>query len=154
MKKIGIIGIGNPLRKDDGIGILLLQKLKKNKEKLPENIELIDAGTVGMNILHIISNYDEVIFIDAINLKKKTGETKFFKYQEIKKQNNMICLNTHNFDIRKIIEISKKINKKPSKIYFFGIQPADIGYGNKITQELNTKIEIIFSKLLKKIKEF
>ena len=48
-KKIGIIGLGNPLRHDDGIGLLLLQHLQTQKKILPKNIEYIDDGTNGMN---------------------------------------------------------------------------------------------------------
>ena len=52
MKKIGVIGIGNPLRRDDGIGILLLEKLVERKENMPDDIEYIDGGTGGMNRNH------------------------------------------------------------------------------------------------------
>jgi len=62
MKKIGVIGIGNPLRKDDGIGIVLLEKLVEIKDDLPDDIEYIDGGTGGMNLLHLFARFDIEVF--------------------------------------------------------------------------------------------
>ena len=46
---IGIIGVGNPLRKDDGIGLLLLNYIKKESHYFPESVSFVDGGTGGMN---------------------------------------------------------------------------------------------------------
>jgi hydrogenase maturation protease len=68
-KKIGIIGLGNPLRCDDGIGLLLLQHIQKQKKILPKNIEYIDGGISGMNLLHLLAQFDTVLLIDAVDFK-------------------------------------------------------------------------------------
>ena len=52
MKKIAVIGIGNPLRSDDGIGIVLIEKLIENKESFSKNVDFLDGGTGGFNLLH------------------------------------------------------------------------------------------------------
>ena len=59
--KAGIIGVGNPLRRDDGIGIVLLEKLIEKKSDLPEGIEYIDGGTGGMNLLHIFQGSPPIL---------------------------------------------------------------------------------------------
>ena len=62
MKKVCVIGIGNTLRRDDGIGIVLLEKLIERKNKLPKNVDFINGGTGGMNLLHILVCYDAVSY--------------------------------------------------------------------------------------------
>ena len=96
MKKVGVIGIGNPLRRDDGIGIVLLEKLVERRNELPENIEFINGGIGGMNLLHILARYDVVVVIDAVNFDGEVGESKLFKSEDVNSQK--IPINTRLFN--------------------------------------------------------
>ena len=103
MKKTAIIGIGNPLRRDDAIGIILLEKLVEKKDDLPDNIELIDGGTGGMNLLHILSCFDKVLIVDAVDFKGSVGEVKLFKAEDAISEKTSIGFSTHETDFFKII---------------------------------------------------
>ncbi|RKY35126.1 MAG: Ni,Fe-hydrogenase maturation factor, partial [Candidatus Duberdicusella sinuisediminis] len=63
-KKIIILGLGNLLYKDEGIGIHLIRELEKMK--LPPNLELIDGGVGSLDILLSLENIDKLIIIDAL----------------------------------------------------------------------------------------
>jgi hydrogenase maturation protease len=89
-QKIGIIGLGNPLRRDDGIGLLLLQHLQTQKKNLPKNIEYIDGGTSGMNLLHLLAQFDVVMLIDAVDFKGKPGDARVFSLNDIQNQKKPI----------------------------------------------------------------
>lgn len=151
MKKIAIIGIGNTLRKDDGIGIVIL-KILKNNDILSENIELIDGGTSSINLIHILHKYDIIIFIDAMNLDRKVGESRLIDFENFTLKFNKKFHSFHSFDTIEIINLSKKINKSSTKFYFFGIQPKDISFGTNLTKELSEKIDSIIENLVKNIK--
>jgi hydrogenase maturation protease len=151
MKKIGVIGIGNPLRRDDGIGILLLEKLVERKENLPEDIEYIDGGTGGMNLLHLFSRYDVVLIIDAVNFNEKTGESKLFTLEDVHRKKNPIAISTHESDILKVIQLSKELGEAPDRFFIFGVQPRDIVYGTDISFELQQKIEVLLDSLRQEI---
>lgn len=77
-KKIGIIGLGNPLHRDDGVGLLLLQRLQTQRIDLPKNIEYIEGGISGMNLLHLLTQFDTVLLIDAVDFKGKPGDARVF----------------------------------------------------------------------------
>jgi len=147
MSKIGIIGIGNPLMTDDGIGLVLLEKLRNEKQNL-KNVEYIDGGTGGLNLLHTISNFDTVIFIDAVHFDGKLGESRLLKLDEIKSKKNIKLNSTHSIDFLKAIDISKKLGQKQKNIFIFAVQPKDISFGTKISKELNQKIKTIFEDLV------
>jgi len=157
MKKIGIIGIGNPLRRDDGIGIVLLERLKKIKEQLPPEIEYIDGGTGGMNLLHILARFDTVIIIDAVNFNEQPGKSRLCTIKDFTHEDSSIKISSHESDIFKVLHLSKKLKENPDKLYFFCIQPKNISYGcnlstelndiiNKLTYQLKKEIESIFDK--------
>ena len=153
MKKIGVIGIGSPLRKDDGIGLILLEKLIKKKDELTENIEYIDGGTGGMNLIHTFTVFDTVVFLDAVNFNGKIGESRLLKLEDIERKDDISFRSTHSLDILKVIEISKKLEEKPKNFFIFGIQPKDISFGTNISKELSEKIDSIVENFIKNLKK-
>jgi len=151
MKKIGIIGIGNPLRQDDGIGILLLQKLIERKDELPLYVEYVDGGTGGMNLLHQLVRFDIVLIIDAANINKEPGETQLLSIDDIISQKIPITISTHESDIMKIIQVSKTLDESPEKLFIFGIQPKNTSFGDDLSFELKQKMQTISDKLFNEI---
>jgi len=141
MKEIGVIGIGNPLRRDDGIGIVLLEKLIGRKDELPNNVEFIDGGTGGMNLLHLFARFDVVVIIDAVNFDGNTGESKLFTTEDVYSKKTQINISTHESDILKIIHLSRKLGENPDEIFIFGIQPKDTSFGQDFSSELQQKVE-------------
>ena len=153
MKKVGVIGIGNPLRRDDGIGIVLLEKLVERKNELPENVEFVNGGTGGMNLLHMLARYDVAVVIDAVNFDGEVGESKLFKSEDVNSKKIPINISTHESDILKVIQLSKKLKECPSKLFIFGIQPEDTSFGQTISTNLETVVESLMFCLENKIKK-
>ena len=147
MKKIGVIGIGNPLRKDDGIGIVLLEKLVEIKDDLPDDIEYIDGGTGGINLLHLFARFDIVVFIDAVNFGGEIAESKFFNSEDVISKNIQIKISTHGSDILKIIQLSKNLGENPDDIFIFGVQPQDITPGTRLSHEIQENIDLLVNNL-------
>ncbi|MDH7517548.1 MAG: hydrogenase maturation protease [Candidatus Thermoplasmatota archaeon] len=154
MKKSAVIGIGNTMRKDDGIGIILIEKLLEQKEKLPKNIEFIDGGIGGMNLLHLLVNFDFAMIVDAVNFGGQPGETRVFTLDEIKSKKIQAKTSTHESDFLKIIELSKQLNECPEEIIVFGVQPKDTSHGQNLSAELEKKLSSILDNLKIEIKKY
>ncbi|MDH7506423.1 MAG: hydrogenase maturation protease [Candidatus Thermoplasmatota archaeon] len=152
MKKICVIGVGNPFRCDDGIGIILLNKLIEQKNLFPKKIDFIDGGTGGLNLLHVISRYDIVFFIDAMQLNAEPGSFRLFTLDEIKLFKKTKSFSTHTDQLPQLIEISRQLGELPKQLFIFGIQPKDMSFGSDLTIELKEKINIIFDNLITNIK--
>ncbi len=147
ISSIGIIGVGNPLRKDDGIGILLLDQLKKESDPLPHNVSFVDGGTGGMNLLHLFNRFDLIILLDAVNFQGSPGETRFFSLNDIKSQKQVSTVSTHNADLFQIIRLGQELNECPKKIFVFGVQPADVSFGEGLTEAVQNKFNDIRSSM-------
>ncbi|SNZ07014.1 hydrogenase maturation protease [Persephonella hydrogeniphila] len=72
MRKIGIVGVGNILFKDEGIGVFTVKYLQENYIFEPD-IDLIDAGTLGFGLMGYLHDYDHIILIDTISVNDKAG---------------------------------------------------------------------------------
>jgi len=149
--KAGIIGVGNPLRRDDGIGIVLLEKLIEKKDDLPQDIEYIDGGTGGMNLLHILALFDVALIIDAVNLNGKPGESKLFKSEDVCSKKSSINISTHESDVLKIINLSKELGEIPNQLFIFGVQPKDTSQGASLSSELQRSVESLTLSLQNEI---
>ena len=150
MKKIGVIGVGNPLRGDDGVGIHLLNFLINKKDSLSKKLLFFDGGTKGMNLLHILAKLDIAIIIDAINLDEKPGSYKFFNYSDIKSNSEFTGFNSHEDNLLKVITLSEKLDEKP-EIYFFGVQPKNVSYGEGFSQDLENNMTEIKNQLISQL---
>ncbi len=151
MKKIGVIGIGNPLRSDDGIGIILLEKLKEKKKDLPGNVDLLDGGTGGFNLVHDLSKYEKVIILDAVNINKKPGETSFLNFKDIKSENKKTNLTTHFNNFFEIIDLSEKLDELPHEMYLYAVQPKDLSYVEGLSNLISKKIDFYLREIKEKI---
>ncbi|MCX6662002.1 MAG: hydrogenase maturation protease [Euryarchaeota archaeon] len=150
-KRIAVIGLGNPLRRDDAIGILLLQYLSQNKKKLSKTIDFIDGGTSGMNLLHLLGDYETVLLLDAVDFKGSTGEIKKFTVDEIKNQKIQLFLSTHEPDFLTVYALLKELDRAPTHLIIFGVQPKDISYGTRVSQEICSFLPTLQKQILEEI---
>ncbi|OYT30085.1 hypothetical protein B6U98_00380 [Thermoplasmatales archaeon ex4572_165] len=148
-----VIGIGNPYRSDDGIGIYLVNKIRKKEHKEFSKVDFIDGGTGGMNLFHLISMYEAVILVDAVFFEGKPGEYLFFSTNEIHSSNKITStVSTHGSDIFTVIKSIKDIKENPPQIYVFGIQPASVSLSDKFSEEISENIPLFIQKLESEIK--
>jgi hydrogenase maturation protease len=154
MQKIGIIGIGNLLRKDDGVGIFLLERLQKQKKELPKNIEFIDGGTGGMNLLHLLAQFGIVLLIDAVDFKGRPGEIRVFSLKDIQSQKKPVMISTHDSDFLNLLRLSQELKELPETLIIFGVQPRDVSYGIGLSKKIETILDDLILKLQKEIQDF
>lgn len=130
---MAVLGIGNILRSDDGIGSILASRIK---DKVPYRV--YDAGTSPENYLGKIikERPDKIIIIDAVDFGGKPGEFRFVKADDIKTVNLFF---THNTSISLIINYLQ-INLKADIIILI-IQPKSIAFGDKLSQPIKKALK-------------
>ncbi len=132
-----IIGLGNILRRDDGIGIRILEHIKSDAE-------IINGEVCGFALIDKIAEHDEAIIIDAVNMGKPAGTCKIFSSEAIKchpraSGDPEVKMSTHKFGLADILALIKTLEIK-TKIHIIGIQPQDISFGNDLTDEISMAI--------------
>jgi len=155
-KETLILGVGNPLRRDDGIGPEVIRLLtenrskKNNSYKLSSDIDLLDGGTDGLGLIEYLKDYKKVVIIDAVEMKLKPGTIKVFTPEEAVININSDALSTHGFGIAELIKLAKGLDINPELI-IVGIQPESIDYGEDLTTPvssvLNNLIELVLIQL-------
>jgi len=143
-KKIAVIGIGNTLRRDDGIGIIILESLLKFYKR--KDIDYFNFGSASFDLLQKVRSYDIVLFIDGVSADLPIGELKIFELSDIEYKPNICASSTHELNLKSIFEISKTLDLK-ARIYVAGVQAGDTSYGEGLSDALRNKKEDIIKKV-------
>jgi len=130
--KTAIIGIGNPMMADDGIGPRLVAEL----EGSCPGIDLIDLGTGGMQLVHVLARYDSVVIIDSADMGLERGECCVFSPEEVVSLKKTRTYSLHDWDLMRSIEISRNLGEAPDRILICAVQPASVEMREELSAEL------------------
>ena len=151
--KILILGIGNPILSDDGVGIYASRRVQKiigeDKNICIDNVEVKEASVGGLGLLEMILGYDKVILIDAIMTKNgKVGEIYKLGLDNFKE--TLHASSAHDISFMAAIDIGKKIvpEKMPQEITIFAIEVQEVTTFN---EELTSEVKKSIPQLVKKV---
>ncbi len=132
-----VLGIGNPILGDDGVGFHIAQELAK--EIKDENIDVKNTSVDGLNLLELIVGYDKVIIIDAIMTEDgEVGGIYRLRPESFVKTVHPTT-SPHNANLATAIEIGKKflVGQMPAKIVVFAVNIQEV---TKVTEEMTEKV--------------
>ena len=149
-KQTVVLGIGNPLMSDDGVGIKVVEALIECASDFPD-IDFYDAGTGGLAMLHYLDGRKKTIIIDCASMGTDPGTIKRFTLDDVETKKTLSYRSNHEIDIIKLFEFAGKSNIYDGDIVFFAIEPANTGEGTELSEpvknSLNSCIELIKKEL-------
>ncbi len=143
--RILVMGIGNYLMGDEGIGVHLAQRLEK--QGCPPNVDVLDGGTGGFSLMSYFDEYPVIIFVDATMDGKKPGSISLIKPKfaaDFPK-----TLSVHDVGLKDMVEAVYITGKVP-KMYLFTITIAEI---KPMTVELSPEVEACIPDLISQIEQ-
>ena len=149
---IAIFGIGNILLSDDGVGVHAVHRLINDYE-FPENVEIIDGGTKGLDLLPLLENRDKVLFIDAANFKKEPGTIDTVVGDKIPAFLST-KLSVHQIGLPDMLFAAKWMEITPPEMCLIGIQPKSMDTTVEMTSVISEKMDALLEKVLQKLKEW
>ncbi len=138
-----VMGVGNYLMGDEGIGVHVIQEMIKNK--LPEYVDILDGGTGGFLLLNCFEAYSTVIFIDATMDGKPAGTISLIRPKFA--SDFPSALSVHDVGLKDMIEAVYLMEKIPD-IHLFTVSIKEIV---PMSLELNSEVKASIPKLIEKI---
>ena len=154
MKTI-VLGVGNPILCDDGVGVHVVKQLKQHVND--PNVTIDEALTGGMNLLDMIRGYDKAILIDAIKIKHaQPGEVKRFLLSDF---SSIHSYNPHDVTLLEALRLAEKLgeDKIPHEIIVIGVvleeMPLEFGehLSSTIAAAVPKAVEMTLSELGKNL---
>ncbi|HXK36562.1 MAG TPA: hydrogenase maturation protease [Candidatus Paceibacterota bacterium] len=139
-KSIVVLGLGNPLMGDEGIGVHLIERLAESADKYP-GVDFVDAGTGGLSVLHQIEGRHKAIFIDCAFMDEEPGTIRRFTPEEVRTRKVLAHQSLHEADLLQILTLAVQLGQGPERVVLFGIQPQRVGPGQGLSRTLADRIE-------------
>jgi hydrogenase maturation protease len=145
-KQRGVIGVGNPLMGDDAAGILVLKMLRERG--LPRGIDIVDAATGGMTLLHLLAKYDSIVIVDTVDMGLQPGEVRTFSPDDAISIKGERKFSLHEADVFEMIILARQLGQCPDKIIICAIQPRTIRSTKGLSREVREKMPDLVERVL------
>jgi hydrogenase maturation protease len=140
-KKVLVMGIGNTLLQDDGVGVHVSELFRSSREPDP-NLDIVDGGTIGLSLLPEIEDADAVIIIDASEIGERPGSMRIFRNREIDQQLSGKRRSVHEVALYDLFSAAAIRGRSPEERVLIAIQPASTEWGLDPTPEVKASIPL------------
>jgi hydrogenase maturation protease len=147
--KIVILGVGNLLLSDEGVGVHVANELMKMS--LPPEISVVEGGTDGFGLLNIIKEADRLIVIDAVRGDAAPGSIYRFDVGEVRNCPSGFKTSVHQIGILEVLDLSELIGKTPYTT-IIGVEPKSLEMGMELSPEIKAKIPRVIELIMDELK--
>ncbi len=146
-KDIVLLGLGNLLMEDEGIGIHVLRHLESSYQFTPA-IELVDGGTAGFELLPFFEDFDKILMIDAVEFEEEPGFIGRIENDDILTQlTNKMSL--HHLGITDVLSTARLLEYDPSQVIMIGVQPLQMDVRLGLSDLLTERIAPVTAEILR-----
>ena len=147
--KITVLGIGNILFTDEGVGIRVVERLQELYE-FPLNVSVIDGGVLGLSLMHFIAESDYLIVVDAIKNRGEPGSLYRLEGEDVPRR--ILAKNSlHQVDFLETLTSCQILDKVPETV-ILGVEPQDIEtLGIELTPIIYSKVDSLIKMALKEL---
>ncbi|MBN1507581.1 MAG: hydrogenase maturation protease [Sedimentisphaerales bacterium] len=145
-----VLGLGNPLMGDEGIGVHLVERLAESAAEYP-SADFLDAGTGGLSVLHYIEGRRKAIIIDCAFMDEEPGAIRRFTPEQVHSRKVLAHRTLHEADLMQILSMARRLGQAPEQAVVFGIQPERVELGQglspTLTERMDEYVSVILSEL-------
>ena len=146
-KRVAVVGVGNLVLKDEGIGVHVAHALQELD--LPDGVSVIDGGT-SPDVLDYLEPADKLIIIDAAEGGDSPGTIYRFHPDDLTLESREL-ISLHELGLMSSLKMMSLLGKAPQEVIIIGVQPKEIDWGTELSTELQEKIPEIINVALKEI---
>jgi hydrogenase maturation protease len=147
MRTTLILGIGNNLLSDEGIGIHVIRYLDEHHANTPA-VTFLDGGTLSFTLAEPIAEHDNLIVVDAARLGEQPGTVRCFEGNDMDRYLTGNRASVHEVGLVDLFDISRLSGTFPTHRALIGIEPAALGWGDFPTPEVAATIKPVAAKAL------
>lgn len=131
-----VLGLGNTIMSDDGLGPAVIALLQQHHELLPDGVTLLDGGTLGLDLLPRLEGVARLIVIDALETGQAAGTPVRLTGDDVP-----LALETklspHQMGLKDLLAVARLLDHLPQEIVLIGAQPACIELSTELSPELS-----------------
>src|SRR3989338_679479 len=147
MAKTLVLGLGNTLLGDDGIGVLVLDRLGD----LGPEVEVVNGATGGLSLFETLKGFPKVVVIDAVEMGKAPGAIARFSAEELLRLPVSRNFSLHEFGLFEVLKLGQSLNEDFGHVIIIGVQPKQVLHLESLSSEIEAKMPEIFEKIKQEV---
>ncbi len=151
--KVLILGIGNTLLGDEGVGVHVIQRMQADYAEV-ESIEYLDGGTLSFTLAEPIARADGLIVVDAARLNSPPGTVKVFKDEEMDIYLQGNRQSVHEVSLSDLLDIARLTEMMPERRCLVGIEPFLLDWSESLSAEVQPSVIKAISEILSILSEW
>jgi hydrogenase maturation protease len=149
-KRIAVIGVGNVLMGDEGIGVRVMEKL--SQKTLPESVTLFEAGTAFHALVGELADYDKLVIVDVVEGSRPPGTIyRFDLTQALEGTASETPFSLHEMGIIAMLELERLVRQIPGEVVFVGVEPERIAPSLNLSPLLEQKLSELTRAVLREL---
>ncbi len=147
-----ILGLGNILLRDEGVGVRLVERLAARYEFPPE-VEVLDGGTSGMELIYSIAGRDLLVVCDAVRAEAAPGTVMRIAGEDLPAFFRT-KLSPHQLGLSDVLAMLRLLERVPAHVVLVGIVPEDLELGTKLSPRIESALEEALEIVLAEIERY
>jgi len=147
-----VLGVGNPLMGDDGLGLVALERLRRGWTFSP-HVELVDGGTWGMNLLPTIESASHLLVVDAIHRDLPPGASVRMEREDLPRMLSSV-LSPHQIDLKEVFALAEIRGTFPPEAVALGLQPHVVAMGTELSEAVAARMDSLLAAIIEQLTEW
>lgn len=144
-----VLGIGNTIMSDDGVGIRVVQELHR-EYRFPLTVEVVEGGTLGLGLLPLLEGRSHLIVVDAVETGKKPGTCIRLTGEELPAALES-GLSPHQLGLKDLLAVSRLMGRTQPEMVLIGVQPRSVELAEHLSPEVELQVETMKGAVLKEL---
>jgi hydrogenase maturation protease len=147
-----VLGVGNILLQDEGVGVRVVEQLREGYA-LPEEIQVLDGGTMGLDLLYYLEGVDRLLVIDAVDAGQSPGTIIRLTGDEIPALLGR-KLSPHQIGLADLLSVAELRDLTPGQVILIGVQPASLETGLDLSPTIRARLPAIVEMVIKEVRNW
>lgn len=148
LQKIAVVGLGNLMRTDDGVGIHAMRMLLVD-ERLPLNVQILEGGTLGLDLLGRLQGITHLLALDAVDIGSPPGALSKFAGDELAAL--PIARSVHLLGFADLLDTLRLLGQAPEEVVLLGVQPESTDWGITVSPSIDGALSALVEAALVQI---
>ena len=150
VKPVLILGLGNPLQGDDGVGCRVVQELEERT--LPDDVEVMDGGVPGVGLLNLFEGRRRVIIVDAAEMGQAAGSVVRFRPEDVILTGSGRRFSLHRSGVADALALASELKLALPEIVVFGVQTERVDWNDSLSPKVTAAVPHVIEAVLNEVR--
>lgn len=148
-----VLGLGNALLSDDGVGPALIEQLLQAADEWKDQTEFLDGGTQGLALLGHLSGRKAIVVLDALAMGAPPGTTRVLGVSEVFQMRSPRAGTAHEGNAGELLAVAKMLDEIPERVFVVGVEPESLEPGHGLSPRVQRALPLAANRVIELLAE-